>query len=210
MYRLAELKDRKRKTMGWGLLVTGFVTLILAVWWIHFSSFPENEIVDGEIVPVVLDNFNWVPRGAIWKGIGYLAAFAASQMLLLGALFVWVLNQKMTWARAAFASFITWIELVMLFAMVPSEWLNFAQTDLDWSSQRIAIVIPPFLVLGNEVDLSYAALKDSISMGYHIAILAVGGIFALQLQKMYRGRPPSAEKPQPKSPYGRPLVKGDT
>ena len=82
--------------------------------------------------------------------------------------------------------------------------------DLDWSSQRIALVIPPFLVLGNQVDLSYAALKDSISMGYHIAILAVGGIFALQLQKMYQGRPPSAEKPQPKSPYGRPLVKGDT
>ncbi len=209
MYRLAELSDSRRKAIGWGLLLLGIFTLVLAVWWIHYSSFPQTEVIDGKTVPKVLDQFNWVPRGVLWKGLGYLAAFAASQMLLGGAVFVWVLNQKMTWARASFAAFLTWIELVMIFAMVPSEWLNYAQTDLDWSRQRIALSVPPLLVLGNEVEISYAVIKDSISMGYHIVMLGVGGVFALQVQKIKEGRPAGAEKPEKKSPYGRPLVKGD-
>jgi hypothetical protein len=94
--------------------------------------------------------------------------------------------------------------------MVPSEWLNFAQTDLDWSSQRAALTIPPILVLGNEVAISYAVVKDSISMGYHIVMLGAAAIFALQLQRMKQGRPASADKPAPTSPYGRPLIKGGT
>ncbi len=149
------------------------------------------------------------PRGAIWKGLGYLVVFGASQMLVVGALFLWVLNQRLTWARALFAAFISWIELVIIFGMVPSEWLNFAQTDLDWSSQRVALTIPPVLVLGNDVQLSYAAIKDSISMGYHLVMLGAAAVFVLQLQKIKKGPPVSADKEPPRSPYGRPLVRGE-
>jgi hypothetical protein len=208
MYRLAELSDSRRKRVGWGLLGLGFVALVVAVIWIHFSSFPATHLVDGEEVPLVVDQFNWIPRGWLSKGIGYLVAFAASQMLVVGALFVWVLNQTMTWARAVFAATITWVELVIIFGMVPSEWLNFAQTDLDWSSQRIALVIPAWLVLGNTIEISYAVLKDSISMGYHIVMLAAAAVFTLQLQKMKQGAPAASSKPEPTSPYGRPLIRG--
>lgn len=208
MYRLTELSDSRRKTIGWTLLLLGTIGMILAVWWIHYSSFPETEIVDGVEVPVVLDQFDWVPRGKWWKALGYVVSFGSSQMMVVGALFLWVLNQKMTWARATFAAFVTWIELVILFGIVPSEWLNFAQTDLDWSNQREAFVIPPWLVLGNEVGVSLAALKDAISMGYHIVLLGAGAVFAIQLQKMKEGRPAAAAVAKT-SPYGRPLVKGD-
>jgi hypothetical protein len=208
MYRLAELSDSRRKSIGWGLLGIGFVALVIAVIWIHFSSFPENHLVDGKEVPLLLDQFNWVPRGWLSKGLGYLVAFGASQMLVVGALFLWVLNQRMTWARAVFAATITWLELVVIFGMVPSEWLNFAQTDLDWSSQRVALALPTWLVLGNDVDISYSVLKDSISMGYHIVMLGASAVFALQLQRMKRGAPAAAAKPEPVSPYGRPLIKG--
>ena len=130
------------------------------------------------------------------KGVGYLVVFGVSQMLVVGALFVWVLNQRMTWARAlCFLRHL--IELVIIFGMVPSEWLNFAQTDLDWSSQRVAVTIPSLLVLGNDVQLSWAAIKDSISMGYHLVMLAAAAVFALQLQKMKKGPPASAEKFHP-------------
>jgi hypothetical protein len=207
MYRLAELSDSRRKSIGWGLLGLGFLALVVAVIWIHFSSLPQTEIVDGAEVPLVVDQFNWVPRGPVWKGLGYVTSFAASQMLVVGALLLFVLNQKMTWARAVFAAFVTWLELVIIFGMVPSEWLNFAQTDLDWS-ERIAVTIPPLLVLGNTVELSYAVLKDSISMGYHIVMLVFAAVFTLQLQKMKQGAPATADKPESRSPYGRPLVKG--
>jgi hypothetical protein len=172
MYRLAELSDSRRKTIGWGLLGLGFVGLVVAVIWIHYTSLPAEQ--DAGI-------FDWIPSSHLLKGVGYLIVFGASQMLVIGALFVWVLNQRMTWARALFASFVTWIELVIIFGMV----------------------------LGNDVQLSWAAIKDSISMGYHLVMLAAAAVFALQLQKMKKGPPASADKAPPRSPYGRPLVRGE-
>lgn len=208
MYRLAELSVRTRKRAGWALLLLGSATLVLGVIWIHFSSLSQTVVVDGAEVPLVVDYFNWWPRGVLWQGVGYLVAFVASQMMIVGAVFLWVLNLRMTWSRAVFVGFLTWLELVIIFGMVPSEWLSYAQTELDWSPQKVFFVVPPLLVLGNTVEISYAVVKDSISMGYHLVMLAVAAIFALQVQKINKGRPESAQKPEKKSPYGRPLVKG--
>ena len=119
----------------------------------------------------------------------------------------------MSWAVASFAAFLVWIEMVIIFGIVPSEWLNFSQTDLDWSSQRLVPgldPLPPFLVLGNDVSVSWAVIKDSISMGYNLAMLVLGGLFAYKIQDIYSGRPDTAATPdEVTSPYGRTLVKGD-
>ncbi len=209
MYRLAEMSESRRKGIGSTLLVLGVLGLVLGFIWIHWSSLPETEVIDGVEVPVVVDYLNWWPRGTWWKGIGYLIVGGAVTFLLVGASFLWLLNQKMTWARAAFGAVIAWLALVFFFGMVPSEWLNFAQTDLEWSSQKVALVIPAFLVLGNEVEVSYAVLKDAIQMGYSLGMLGFAAVFAIQLQRMKDGRPPRAQAAEQKSPYGRPLVRGD-
>jgi len=207
MYRLGELSDTRRKSVGGGLLLLGFLGLVLGVIWIHWSSLPQTELIDGVEVPVVVDYLNWWPRGIWWKGAGYLIILGATTLALAGAAFLWVLNQRMTWARATIAAVLAWMALVFYFGMVPSEWLNFAQTDLEWGNNA-ALVIPPWLVLGNTVELSYAAIKDAIQMGYSLGMLAFAGVLALQIQKIKDGRPASAAKPEPKSPYGRPLIKG--
>lgn len=209
MYRLAELSDGRRRTIGGGMLTLGILGLILGVIWIHWSQLPQTEIVDGVEVPVVVDFLNWWPRGKFWKGAGYLVVFGSTTLVLVGAVFLWVLNQKMTWARSTLAAFITFIALVFYFGMVPSEWLNFAQTDLDWSSQRVAVSVPPWLVLGNQVDISYGAIKDSIQMGYSLGLLGLAGFLAIQIQRIKEGRPASAAPVEKRSPYGRPLVKGN-
>lgn len=208
MYRLGELSDARRRRIGAGLLILGLLGVVLGVIWIHWSSFPQTELVDGVETPVVVDFLNWWPRGTIWKGLGYLVILGATTMALVGSAILWVLNQKMTWARATVAALISWVALVFFFGMVPSEWLNYAQTDLDWSSQRIALAIPPILVLGNTVEISWSVVKDSISMGYHIVMLGVAAVLALQIQKIKEGRPPGAVPAEKKSPYGRPLVRG--
>lgn len=208
MYRLAELSDSKRKSLGSMLLLLGILGLSLGVVWIHWSQLSTTELIDGVEVPVVVDYLNWFPRGTWMKGLGYLIVLSSTTIALVGASFLWVLNQKMTWARATVASMLAWIALVFYFGMVPSEWLNFAQTDLEWGNDP-ALVIPAPLVLGNTVELSYSAIKDAISGGYHIAMLVVAPVLALQLQKMKDGRPASAQPVEQKSPYGRPLVKGD-
>ncbi|HUG31962.1 MAG TPA: hypothetical protein VMM14_03635 [Acidimicrobiia bacterium] len=208
MYRLGELSDTRRRRIGGGLLVLGLVGLVLGVIWIHWSSLPRTELVGGTEVPVVVDYLNWWPRGILWKGLGYLVVLGATTMVLVGATFLWVLNQRMTWARATMAALIAWMALVFYFGMVPSEWLNYAQTDLDWSSQRVAITIPAFLILGNTVDISWAVIKDSIQMGYSLGLLGFAAVLAIQMQKIKEGRPPSAAPVEKTSPYGRPLVKG--
>jgi hypothetical protein len=200
MYRLGELSDTRRRQIGGALLLLGLLGLVLGVIWIHWSSYPPSAEVGF---------MNWWPRGPIWKGLGYLVILGATTMALVGATFLWVLNQKMTWARATVAAFIAWIALVFFFGMVPSEWLNYSQTDLNWSSQRDALTIPPVLVLGNEVVISWAVVKDSISMGYHLVMLGVAAVFALQVQKIKEGRPAGKAPEDKKSPYGRPLVRGN-
>jgi hypothetical protein len=209
MYRLAELTDTQRRRLGWAALLAGSVLLAAAVIWIHYSQLAETELVGDVQIPIVVDYFNWVPRGWLSKSVGYLAAFGASQLLLGGAALVWVLNQRMTWARASVAALLTWIELVLIFGIVPSEWLNLSQTDLDWSGQRVALTIPSWLVLGNDIDISLGVIKDSISMGYTIVMIGAAVVFAIQVQGIRKGRPPQADKPQPMSPYGRPLTRGD-
>lgn len=193
--------------MGWSLLLGGALLLVVAVLWVHYSSFPKTTIIDGVTTPVTVDYFNWVPRGWAWKSLGFLAAFGASQMLLGGAALAWVLGEKMTWARATFVAWLVWIEFVLIFGIVPSEWLNLSQTDLDWSPQKIFVTLPSWLVLGNEVSISYSALKDIVSMGYHNFAIAGAIIFAYRIQVI--GKPRKvAEKPAPVSPYGRPLITG--
>ncbi len=209
MYRLAELSDTRRRTIGAALLIAGLLGLVVGVVVIHWASFPETEVVNGLEVPVVVDYLNWFPRGSLWLGLGYLIVFGATSLALVGGTFLWVLNQKMTWARATIAAMLTWIALVFYLGMVPSEFLTFAQTDLDWSSQRIAITIPPILVLGNEIDISWAAVRDSIQAGYSMGMLGLAIVLGLQIQKIKDGRPAKAQPSELLSPYGRPLLRGD-
>src|SRR5665811_1671433 len=154
MYRLGELNDSQRLTYGTAMLGVGTLLMVVGVIVVHWASFPETDLVDGEAVPVVVDYLNWMPRGIWWTALGYVIAFGAAQLMVVGAAFVFVLGRKMTWTVASIAAFIAWVEMVVIFGIVPSEWLNFAQTDLNWSSQRFVPgldPIPSFLVLGNEI-----------------------------------------------------------
>ena len=213
MYRLGELTPSQRTTYGAGLLGLGFFAMALAVVIIHWAHFPVETMVDGEMVPFEVDFLNWLPRGIWWKALGYVIAFGASQMMLIGAGLLFVLGRKMTWAVAAVAAFLAWIEMVIIFGMVPSEWLNFSQTDLDWSSQRFVPgldPIPSFLVLGNDISISWAVIKDAISGTYNLLVLVGAGLFAYMIQDVYSGRPDGdAAAEETTSPYGRTLVQGD-
>lgn len=202
MYRLGELSDSRRKTIGAGLLILGLLGLALGVIWIHYSKMPVDAPHSGI--------WGWIPRGVMWKGLGYLIVLGATTLALTGGAFLWVLNQKMTWTRAMVAAILAWIAMVFYMGMVPSEWLSFAQTDLDWSGQRVAFAIPSFLMLGNQVEISYKVLKDVINVGYYHVVLIGAAVLALQVQKIKLGRPAAAARSETQiSPYGRPLVRGD-
>ena len=136
----------------------------------------------GYSTDAVTEYFNWIPRGWLPQTIGQLIAFGASQALLLGmVLIVW--NQKeLTWAKATYFAFLTWIEMSILLGIVPSEWLNLSQGPLEWTGQREFIQFPPILFLNNEIGLSLAALKDLIQMGISTNFLIAGLVVAYYIQ----------------------------
>lgn len=199
MYRLGQLDETQRRRIGWSLVTVGTILLAIAVVWVHFASLVDDT-----------ETMGFIPRHWLSKGLGYLVAFGASQLIIAGATLALVLGRNMTWAVASTAALITWVELVVIFGIVPSEWLTFAATDLEWSSQRTALTIPPFLVLGNEVSLSYAAIKDSISAIYNVGMLGAAIVFAYKIQDLAGEGVAAPPEPEPtSSPYGRPLRAGD-
>ena len=208
MNRLAELTEKQRTRLGAGALLVGTLLLAVGVVIAHYSLFPETELIDGVDVPLQVDYLGWIPRGWEWVTLGQLIAFGGSQLMVIGSLFLWFIGRKLTWARATFGAFIAWIELVLYFGVVPSEWLNLTQGPLEFTAQRIAFTIPPWLVLGNEVEISYSAIKDAISGGYNTVMLGVAFVFAYKLQDWGKKKPQAAGE-QKESVYGRPLVKGD-
>ncbi len=162
-----------RYKIGLISIVSGIGGLTIGVIIAHYAGFPSGEVVD---------YFNWIPRGWLPQSIGQLIAFGASQMLLFGMVIVVWDQNELTWAKATYFAFLTWIEMSILLGIVPSEWLNLSQGPLEWSGQREFIQFPPILFLNNEIGLSYAALKDLIQMGISTNFLIAGLIIAYSIQ----------------------------
>ncbi len=167
-------------------------------------------------VEVEVDYFWWVPRDCMisgsdwclpWFTVGHLIALAGSQLMLLGIAVALLLGRKMSWSLAALAAFLAMTELVLLLGNVASEWLNLAQGPLNWTEQNDAFTVWAPLVLGNDVGVSWGAIKDFISINYNMGALTFIIVFALWIQR-FSGPMPQQDSSQTVSPYGRPLVKG--
>ena len=198
--RLRGLTQSQKTGLGVGLLVLGLAVLVVGIIIAHYANFPDGESVD---------YLGWIPRGWLPVTIGQLIAFGGTQLMLVGAAIGFILDRKMTWARAAFAATIVFFELVMLLGTVPSEWLNLTQGPLEWTEQSPLFTIPPWLVLNNDITISKAFVKDFVSINYNMAILTAMIIFAFKIQDWGKPLPDERAKPPATSPYGRPLVKGD-
>ncbi len=165
---------------------------------------------------VDVDVFGWVPRDCLvrggdwclpWSTLGHLVALGGSQLMLLGVAIAVILGRRMTWSLAALAAFLAMLELVLLLGNVASEWLNLAQGPLNWTEQNDAFGIWPPLVLGNQVGISWGAIKDFVSINYNMGALTFIILFARWIQS-FSGSMPAERPSELKSPYGRPLVKG--
>ena len=77
-----------------------------------------------------------------------------SQILLGAIVFGWILGKALTWARATVAAAIFTLEMLILFGVVPNQWLALTQGTFEWTAQKIAFTLPSWLMLGNEVSIS--------------------------------------------------------
>jgi hypothetical protein len=203
------VSDRLKKRLGIAGVVVGSALLIGGTVLAHLTHLPLTDTVGRPI-------FSAIPRCAFFEpdpnacwvlpALSQSIAFAGSQILIAGIVIGWIFDRPMTWALASVAAFLFTLEMIILLGIVPNEMLAITQGPLEWTDQKIAFTIPAWLVLNNEVAISYGVIKDMIVAGYSTTVLIAVIIGAYQLQEWNkrRGEPRAPTTSQ----YGRPVVRG--
>ncbi len=190
-------------------LVAGFALLVFGILMAHFPGLPATDSLGRDLYPSI-PRCAWFENNpaACWiiPTTGQAIAFVGSQILLGAIIFGWIYGKPMTWAGATVAALVFTVEMLLLFGVVPNQWLTLTQGTFEWTGQKIAFTLPKWLVLNNDVSISYGVIKDVVSGGYSATLLGAIAVGMYQIQE--RGKKGAVPKPQPVSTYGRPLVKG--
>jgi hypothetical protein len=194
-----EVTNGKKLVVGLAAIVLGIVVAIAASMFVHAAESPTTDAVGNEL-------YSLVPRGWVPATLGQLVAIGGIFMILGGATFGFVYGRPFTWARAAIGAWLFTAMALIVFAVIPNQWVALAQASLEWTPQKILVTIPPALVLGNEVSISYATLQQMIIGGYPVVMLILIATAMVQWQK--RTRAVKKPQPTPVSAFGRPMRDG--
>ena len=149
-----------------------------------------------------------------WPGVNqaFLFSFVLSSAMALAAIPYAKRRPKGTpvsWGEAMLASVYVFGVMFVAFGVVPHQWIDHADKDLEWSKDKI--IYGPFDLLKPEsrggsfpFDASYEAIRDTVAVILHVWYFGL----ILFLWKVWQGRgdaKPSTEIAT--STYGRPLVK---
>lgn len=187
------------RRIGIGAVVAGGVVAIAGALFAHFTGLSELNDVGAEIYPAI-------PRGWQLVLVGQVVSLGGGLLLIAGIALAFLYKREMTWARASLGAALFTTLMIIFFGIVPNEWLTLTQSVWEWTPQKIAITLPKWLTLNNEISISYAALKDAVSGIYHLVITGLIVISMYQWQVRV-GKRVTAPPPEPVSSYGRPLTK---
>lgn len=194
------MTEQRQKLIGIGGILAGTLVVAAGLTVAHFTNLPTEDALGNKVLPDI-------PRGWVLYTLGQLTAVAGSQAIVAGLAFGWLWGRPLTWVRASVGALLAWFELVLFFGIIPSEMLNLAQGPLEWTS-RTAFTIPSWLVLNNDISISWLTIKDAVVAGYYtnaFVVLIVGIYLAQEWIKKRADAAPVVEI----SRYGRPLRKGN-
>jgi hypothetical protein len=169
---------------------------LLAAFVVHATEAPEFDALGQELYP-------WAPRGWIPVTIAQSVSLGGVLIAMAGLTLAFLWKRRLTWARAALGASLFVGLLTVIFGIIPNQFLTLTQSTLEWTPQRVFVTIPPFLVFGNDVSISYAALKDILLQGFVGTMLIAIPVFMYQWQE--RAKRADQPKPQPISDFGRPI-----
>lgn len=193
-------KELRRYTqIGIAAMVAGALIGIGGSLVAHFTGLPETDSLGRDLYPAI-------PRGWFAVLVGQLISLGGVFLFLAGTTLAFLYKRQMTWARASIGATVFVSLMLILFGIIPNEWLTLTQATFEWTPQKIAVTIPPALALGNEVSISLAAVKDIVSGTYAVVALGAVAVGMYQWQERQK-KAASAPPPKPVSPYGRPVTK---
>ena len=177
----------------------GAVTTVVGFMFSHFTGLDELDNLGREIYPSI-------PRGWYWELLGQTVSVGGVLMVIGGLTLAFLFRREMTWARASLGAMLFSALMMIIYGVVPNQWLSLTQGELEWTSARIAVTIPKALVLNNDVSISLAAIKDAVVGGYVAVVTGAIAVAMYQWQEREKKRK-SGPPPQPVSAYGRPVTR---
>ena len=199
---MAKQRDRNF-VLGVTAVVVGMAMAIIGALWAHFTALSTVDEVGRQL-------YTHIPRGWVWVLLGQLVSLGGLLLAMAGITLAYLYEKKMTWARAAVGGGLFTGLMMILFGIIPNEWLTYTQAVWEWTDQKVWVEIPPSLIGGNEVNLSASALKDIVAGTYSVVVLGgvAAGMIAWQKRDEIRAkREKSKSSQQNVSVYGRPLHK---
>ena len=189
----------KYRRIGIAGTVAGGAVSITAALAAHFVGLPKLNNLGMEIYPAI-------PRAWQLETLLQIVSLGGVLLMMAGIAVGFLYGRKMTWARASIGATLFSALMIILFGIIPNQWLTLAQATWQWTPQRIAFSLPRWLTLNNEIAISYSAIKDAVSGGYSVVV--TGAIVVAMIKWQTRdASAPKAAPPEPVSPYGRPLRK---
>ena len=152
---MADQRD-KNFVRGLAALAVGAVLAILGALWAHFTGLSELDDVGRELYPAF-------PRGWLFVLIGQLVSLTGVLIAMAGIALAFLYEKPMTWARSAIGAFLFTGLMIILFGIIPNEWLTYTQAVWEWTDQKNVVTVPASLIGGNDLSLSMAALKDIVA-----------------------------------------------
>ena len=122
-------------------------------------------------------------------------------------------NTPLTWGEAFLAATFMFALLLMLYGIVPNQWLLWADNELGWRSDSIGVPTPFGRLFPNGLEfggrgrimITAETVRDAIAALLYVVFL-VGQVVGWKMWQQ-RGKKPAAPTEIPTSAYGRPLVR---
>ncbi len=119
----------------------------------------------------------------------------------------------LTWGEAFLAATFVFALMLLLYGIVPNQWLLWADNELGWRSDSVGVPTPFGRLFANgltfggrgRIMITAETARDAIAAGLYIVFL-VGQVVGWRLWQQ-RGKKPAAPTEIPTSAYGRPLVR---
>jgi len=201
---MAEQRD-KNFVRGNIALALGLVLALAGALWAHFTGLSEVDDVGRTL-------YSHIPRGWPWVLLGQLVSLGGIFMAMAGIALAYLYDKKLTWARSAIGAMLFTGLMIILYGIVPNEWLTYTQAEWEWTDQKLWIQIPNSLIGGNEINISAAAIKDIVAGTYAVVVTGAIGGAMIAWQKRDELTAKWAARRAAKgntSVYGRPLQKAD-
>ncbi len=119
----------------------------------------------------------------------------------------------LTWGEAFLAATFVFALMLLLYGIVPNQWLLWADNELGWRSDSIGVPTPFGRLFANGLEfggrgrvmITAETVRDAIAALLYVVFL-VGQVVGWKMWQQ-RGKKPAAPAEIPTSAYGRPLVR---